>query len=542
MAFSDKEKTTRLPRDGRKAGGSTLVLFFLVLLLFSACARMGHPDGGWYDETPPRVIGASPEDKSVNVNTNKYSIYFNEYIKLEGATEKVVVSPPQIEMPEIVGKGKFIKIELLDSLKPNTTYTIDFSDAISDNNEGNPLGNYTYSFSTGDHIDTMEVSGYVLNAADLEPVKGILVGLYDNLDDSVFRTKPLSRVSRTDSRGHFVIKGVAPGKYRTYALQDVDNNYTFSQKSEMIAFNHDIIEPSWKPDIRQDTIWRDSLRIDSILRVPYTHFLPDDIVLRAFTETMTTRYLVKRERKQANSFSFFFSYGCDSLPKIRGLNFNDSNAFVVEPSLKGDTVTYWLRDSTLINQDSLTIESTYLISDSTGALVSVTDTVTMLSKEPYQKRMKQKEKEFSEWKKKQEKAEKRGEPFEKEMPVEPLAVKSSVAGDMAPDQNVSFSFEVPIDVADTSKVYSTKYGTYYHSNPTCSGMTGADIVTLAMIRSRGQSACPKCIGNGAAQADGGRAAQRAGECREADEGSGRCHRVLLCQSGNLLPASVRRPQ
>ena len=232
MAFSDKEKTTRLPRDGRKAGGSTLVLFFLVLLLFSACARMGHPDGGWYDETPPRVIGASPEDKSVNVNTNKYSIYFNEYIKLEGATEKVVVSPPQIEMPEIVGKGKFIKIELLDSLKPNTTYTIDFSDAISDNNEGNPLGNYTYSFSTGDHIDTMEVSGYVLNAADLEPVKGILVGLYDNLDDSVFRTKPLSRVSRTDSRGHFVIKGVAPGKYRTYALQDVDNNYTFSQKRD----------------------------------------------------------------------------------------------------------------------------------------------------------------------------------------------------------------------------------------------------------------------------------------------------------------------
>ncbi len=453
MAFSDKEKTTRLPHDGRKAGGSTPVLFFLVLLLFSACARMGHPDGGWYDETPPRVIGAVPEDKAVNVDTRKFSIYFNEYIKLEGATEKVVVSPPQIEMPEIVGKGKYIKIELLDSLKPNTTYTIDFSDAISDNNEGNPLGNYTYSFSTGDHIDTMEVSGFVLNAADLEPVKGILVGLYDNLDDSVFTTKPLMRVSRTDSRGHFVIKGVAPGKYRTYALQDVDNDYTFSQKSEMIAFNHDIIEPSWKPDIRQDTIWRDSLRIDSIMRVPYTHFLPDDIVLRAFTESMTTRYLVKRERKQANSFSYFFSYGCDSLPKIRGLNFNDSNAFVVEPSLKGDTITYWLRDSTLINQDSLTIESTYLISDSTGALVSVTDTVTMLSKEPYQKRLKQKEKEFNEWKKKQEKAEKRGEPFEKEMPVPPLTVKPSVTGEMAPDENVSFSFDVPIDVADTSKVH-----------------------------------------------------------------------------------------
>ena len=322
MAFSDKEKTTRLPRDGRKAGGSTLVLFFLVLLLFSACARMGHPDGGWYDETPPRVIGASPEDKSVNVNTNKYSIYFNEYIKLEGATEKVVVSPPQIEMPEIVGKGKFIKIELLDSLKPNTTYTIDFSDAISDNNEGNPLGNFTYCFSTGGEIDTMEVAGYVVEAQNLEPIKGILVGLYDNLDDSVFQKEPMLRVARTDGRGHFSIKGVKPGTYRVYALEDADNNFFFSQKSEKLAFTDQLISPSAKPDFRQDTIWRDSLHIETINRVGYTHFLPDDIVLRAFTETLTDRYLIKKERKDPDRLGFFFSYGHEELPIIQGLNFN----------------------------------------------------------------------------------------------------------------------------------------------------------------------------------------------------------------------------
>ena len=237
-----------------KDKGCLATVALLALLLLAGCARMGRPDGGWYDETPPYVVGAEPEDMGVNVKAKTVNIYFNEFIKIENASQKVVVSPPQIETPEIQSRGKSIRVKLLDSLRANTTYTIDFSDAISDFHEGNPLGNYTYSFSTGDHIDTLEVSGYVLKAENLEPVSGILVGLYDNLEDSAFVKEPMLRVSRTDSRGRFVIKGVAPGKYRAYALQDVDNNYIFNQKSEMIAFNHDIIEPSWKPDVRQDTI------------------------------------------------------------------------------------------------------------------------------------------------------------------------------------------------------------------------------------------------------------------------------------------------
>jgi hypothetical protein len=135
------------------------------------CAKMGQPDGGWFDEQPPRVIKSIPSDEATNVKTKKINIFFNEFIKIENTTEKVVVSPPQLEMPEIAGAGKRIKVELKDSLKPNTTYTIDFSDAISDNSEGNPMGNYTFTFSTGDVIDTLEVSGYILDASNLEPVK-----------------------------------------------------------------------------------------------------------------------------------------------------------------------------------------------------------------------------------------------------------------------------------------------------------------------------------------------------------------------------------
>lgn len=114
------------------------LFYFFILLLFIACARMGRPDGGWYDDDPPIVIGSTPADKSTNVTTKKITIYFDEFVKLEDATNKVIISPPQLEMPDIKSGGKKIVVELKDTLKENTTYTIDFSDAISDNNEGNP--------------------------------------------------------------------------------------------------------------------------------------------------------------------------------------------------------------------------------------------------------------------------------------------------------------------------------------------------------------------------------------------------------------------
>ena len=256
-----------------------LIFLFSFALLLAGCARMGNPDGGWYDDTPPYVVDSSPKDMAVGVKPKRISIYFNEFVKLEDAQNKVIVSPPQLEMPEIKASGKRVIVDLKDSLKENTTYSIDFGDAISDFTEGNPMGNYAFTFSTGQVIDTLQVSGYVLNAENLEPIKGIQVGLYDDLSDTVFLKKPMIRISRTDSRGHFVIKGVAPGTYRCYALQDADNNYVYNQKSEMIGFSHNTFEPSWKPDTRQDTIWRDSLHIDNIVRVPYTHFLPDDITL-----------------------------------------------------------------------------------------------------------------------------------------------------------------------------------------------------------------------------------------------------------------------
>lgn len=447
-------------------GGLSLLLTVIIGGVFTSCARMGNPDGGWYDETPPKVLGATPADKATEVKAQKVKISFDEFVKIDNPTENVIVSPPQLQAPEIKATGKSIEVKLLDSLKANTTYTIDFSDAISDNNEGNPLGNYTYSFSTGAEIDTMEVSGYVVAAENLEPVKGILVGLYANLADSAFEKQPMLRVSRTDSRGHFVIKGVKRGTYRVYALQDVDGNYQFNQKSEMIAFNHELIKPSVMDDTRQDTLWSDSLHIADIKRVGYVHFLPDNITLCAFHEVLTSRYLLSVTRNEANHFAVNFSYGNPKLPQIKGLNFNAHNAFIAIPNAKRDTIDYWLRDTALVNQDTLRMEMTYLMTDSAGQLVSQTDTLEVLSKQPYERRMKQLKATYEKWQKQQEKLKKKGEPYQTEMPRPTLAIRMQNTNEIDPEKRLQLQFETPISTIDTTKVhlYTKVDSLWYRAN------------------------------------------------------------------------------
>ena len=422
-------------------------------LLAISCARMGNPDGGWYDDTPPYVVSSSPADRATDVKPKRVSIYFNEFIKLEDAQNKVIISPPQLEMPEIKASGKRVIVDLKDTLKENTTYSIDFGDAISDFTEGNPMGNYAFTFSTGSVIDTLQVSGYVLNAENLEPIKGIQVGLYDDLSDTAFLKKPMIRISRTDSRGHFVIKGVAPGTYRCYALQDADNNYIYNQKAEMVGFSHDTFEPSWKPDTRQDTIWRDSLHIDNIVRVPYTHFLPDDITLLAFTALQDNRYLLKTERTEPHKIGFYFTYGDSVPPTIRGLNFASDSAFIVEPSLKNDTVYYWLRDTALVNQDTLRMEVQYMMTDTTNLLVSKTDTLDITPKESYEKRMKAKQKEIEKWEKEQEKKKKHDEPYDSIMPTEQLNLKINPTGSLSPESIVTIESPTPLLRIDTAAIH-----------------------------------------------------------------------------------------
>lgn len=442
------------------------IFLFMCSILFAGCAKMGSPDGGWYDEKAPVVVGCVPNDYSVDVKAKKINIYFNEFVTIANSSENVVVSPPQLEAPEIRSYGKHIQVQLKDSLKANTTYTIDFSDAISDNNESNPLGNYAYTFSTGSVIDTMQVSGYVLESENLEPIKGILVGLYNNLSDTAFQKLPLLRVSRTDSRGHFIIKGVSPGRYRVYALQDADGNYLYSQKSEKLAFNTDVIVPSCKSDIRQDTLWTDSLHIKAIDRVGYTHFMPDNIVLKAFTAEVQDRFFLKSERKDANHFSLFFSYGNAKLPVIKGLNFNSDDAFIIESSEKKDTVTYWLKDTSLVNQDTLRFEMQSFITDTLGVLRNQTDTLEVLAKTSFAKRQKNAQKELEKWQKEQDKRKDKGEEYETKPALKALEPEYKVPSSMCPDKNINILFPSPLAKLDTAAIHLySKHDTLWYRAP-----------------------------------------------------------------------------
>ena len=442
-----------------------LPLLLMLVIIGYSCASMGTPDGGPYDEMPPKFVGSTPRINAVNAKNQKLELEFDEFIKLEKASEKVVVSPPQLDQPEIKVLGKKVVVELIDTLKDSTTYTIDFSDAIVDNNEGNPMGHFTYSFSTGSSIDTMEVSGTVLNAADLEPIKGIQVGLHKNLNDSAFTKLPFDRVSRTDSRGHFSIRGVAPGKYRIYALMDGNQNYLFDSKTEAIAFSDSIIIPSMMPATRQDTIWKDTLTIDTIKTIGYTRFMPDDIILRVFKEENTRQYFSRGQRDKENHFILKFSAKADTLPTLTGLNFDATDAFIVEPNAGNDSICYWIKDSLVYQMDTLQLKMDYLYTDSLNQLVPKTDTIYLANKLTRAQKEKLAKKEAEEKEKERKKKERKGEKVGPE-PTPFLNMKVDAPSTFDINKNIVLSFEEPVVRMDTSAIHvNVKVDTLWVKTP-----------------------------------------------------------------------------
>lgn len=429
------------------------IAILTVIIGFYACASTGMPDGGPYDETPPKFIRATPEPNATNNKRKKVSIEFDEFIKLDKASEKVIVSPPQNEAPEVKVSGKRVLVEFFDSLKANTTYTIDFGDAIVDNNEDNPLGNFAYSFSTGESIDTLEISGTVLNAADLEPVKGIQVGIHKNLNDTAFSKLPFDRISRTDSRGHFNVKGIAPGTYRVYALMDGNQNYRFDSKTEAIAFLDSLVVPSMEGAVREDTVWNevDTLAYDTIYKVSYTRFLPDNLVLRSFKEENPLQYLIKSERAQLNRFALYFSAKADTLPTLKGLDFDEKDAFVIESNQRKDSLLYWIKDTTLCERDTLTLQLTYLATDTLGQLVPKTDTLRMVNKINKERRLAMAEDARKKEEKERKKRARKGDTLRVETKFLNMNVEAPSAFDL--NRNISLRFEEPVAHIDTAAIH-----------------------------------------------------------------------------------------
>lgn len=353
-----------------------------LLLLLYACANIGTPNGGPYDETPPKFISSTPIPNQTNYKGKKIEIVFDELIQIDQPSENVIITPPQMELPIIRASGRKAVVELVDTLKENTTYTIDFTNSIADNNEKNVFENFSFAFSTGETIDTLEISGTLLNAENLEPMPSITIGVHTNLEDSAFVQLPFDRTSRTNDRGRFTIRNLAPGTYRIYALNDVNRDYKFDQPGEDIAFCDSLIVPSFELTTRQDTIWKDTLTIDTIQTVAYTRFHPDNIELRLFKEKFERQYMLRPERPEENRFLLHFNAELDTIPIPVPLNFTpaDSAWYFMQTADEGKTICFWLTDSLIYRQDTLQVELTYPKSDSLNVLRPQTDTLTLAMK------------------------------------------------------------------------------------------------------------------------------------------------------------------
>ena len=365
---------------------------FLLVTMYS-CANMASPNGGPYDETPPKFVSSLPAPNQKNYKGKKVEILFDELVQLDKPSENVIITPPQMQLPVIRAAGKKVVVELKDTLKENTTYTIDFTNSISDNNEKNVFENFSFAFSTGDVIDTLEVSGILLNAENLEPMPGITIGLHKNLEDSAFVKLPFDRTSRTNDKGEFTIRNISPGSYRIFGLNDVNRDYKFDQPGEEIAFNDSIIIPSLEQTTRQDTLWKDSLTIDTIRTVGYTRYFPDDIQLRLFKENFVRQYLLKPERQQENLLTIRFNAPLDTIPLPKPLNFDpaDSDWFFTQETDEGKGVNFWLTDSLVWQQDTLQVELSYPKSDSLNMLRPQTDTLQFVMRRRPEKKKKKKD-------------------------------------------------------------------------------------------------------------------------------------------------------
>ena len=356
-------------------------LYYIFIIIAAAvmysCANIGNPSGGPIDKTPPIFMRSNPTPNAVNVKDRKIEIFFDEIVTLKDPSTKIIVSPAQTEMPRMSALGRKVTVELVDSLLPNTTYTIDFSNSIQDNNEDNAIDNFAFAFSTGSVIDSMRVSGYVLDSRTLEPMQSVVVGLQSNLADSAFHKEKLQRVALTNDRGQFTIRNVSPGSYHIFALKDLDRDYKFGNPTEDIAFLDSIIVPSIGSREAADTVYNDLNEIDTIMRATRPAYFPNDILLSMFNEDRKSQYLANNLRVDSTRISLTFAAASDTLPSLSIVGRNDvpDQWYTLERSQTNDTLTYWIRPPHLVSADTLMVATTYLRTDTASNLSWGTDTL-----------------------------------------------------------------------------------------------------------------------------------------------------------------------
>lgn len=375
-----------------------LIIAALAAMLLYSCASIGSPTGGPVDMDPPIFIGSNPAPNTLNFKGNRIELEFDEVVTLVDQSEKVMYSPVQRETPRLTALGHKVTVEFRDTMKPGTTYSIDFANCIQDNNENNPLENFAFAFSTGDTIDTLQVSGIVLRARDLEPMQKVVVGIHSNLNDSAFTKLQFDRVARTNDRGQFTIRNLKPGRYRIYALNDADRDYKFVRTEDM-AFLLDTIIPDTYMETTMDTVFTKSMAVDTVTQGTHTVFIPNDILLSMSNEGYVSQYLYAYERPDYNRIYIKFSARSDTLPTIKVIEpqvHDDDSWYKLQRSEFNDSLFYWITDTALAHNDSIRITLNYLRTDTLENLTYTTDTLYVNIKNAYKRQLEKSKKDEAE--------------------------------------------------------------------------------------------------------------------------------------------------
>src|ERR1035437_353226 len=336
---------------------------------------MGMPSGGLKDTIPPVIKYSIPSFDQKNFNDQKIRITFNEFVVYEGLNNKFVVSPPTTKKPIFRTKGKSLIIDLNEKLKPNTTYSLDFKDGISDNNEHNPLKNLRLAFSTGPHLDTLRIVGFVKDAFTLEPVPNSYVLLYRGRSDTlVYKTRP-DFIAKTNQKGFFAVTNLPADTFQVYGLSDTDNNLKFTPGADSISFLDNRIVPSAKYLPLRDTTITGT---DTLLIIGKTKFSPEPLYLLRFGEDFFDLRLDKYTHSTRKIVDLVFTQSVQDTFSIEPLNFKAHHGWkYTEMSAKSDSVRIWLTDSMAYNKDTLIFKLSYLQQDSLKDYFVYNDTIRL---------------------------------------------------------------------------------------------------------------------------------------------------------------------
>lgn len=396
-----------------------IVLIFIALII-NGCANAVSPTGGPKDEIPPVVLGTSPDNFSKNFSGKTINVTFDEFVTLDNANKNILISPPQKKSPTYRLNGKTLLIRFEDELKPETTYSINFGNAIKDLHEGNILKDYVFVFSTGENLDTLSLAGKAVSAQTLKPAEDFFVFLYSDDNDTVkLDSLPYCVVpnymTKTNKKGEFAFSGLANKEYLLFAIKDVNSNMLFDLPNEEIGYYPEMVKPQYIP-VNQFVI--DTAIKDSVVMKP-APFDTTKYNLNTFVEEDSIQKLLKKETLDDGVLRFAFRYPADNVSIEPKDELPDSIKIMKVFSEKRDTVSLFVMPEI----DSLWICINYdtIIKDTTHYSLKMRKSVKP------NKRKKD----------------------EEEVVVKRLNIKNNAAGNkLKPEQQLILSFNDPIvDVA-----------------------------------------------------------------------------------------------